>query len=178
MHDPLVRAWRRPPATRSVRRSLLAVWLLLGALACRDARETDSAQAPVSSADVVSRDELAAFLDWQLALQRYTAEVMTATKPLLDAPDVSAEKLHEITARIHDKHGKPLQQTPLRDSRKLSVLSEVQGAFYISGCFFRDEKELARLRAKWGASVVDSAAAQEALFKEKLGTCFSTGLSQ
>ncbi|MEO8433159.1 MAG: hypothetical protein ABI592_16770 [Acidobacteriota bacterium] len=74
----------------------------------------------------------------------------------------------EAVQRNKERVDPILAREPFQSTRKGAAMRAVMSAFYISGSFFRDEKELTRLRASYGKDLIDSIAGQEALFREKL----------
>lgn len=116
----------------------------------------------------VTREELAIFLDHEVEVRDLIRKVQEEMKAAGGPTNYSLE-----AQKRHQEYGWALiAREPFKNSRKGDAMRAVLSAFYISGSFFRDEKELARLRASYGEhgrELIDSIADQEALFRKKLG---------
>lgn len=138
-------------------------------LSCaRDDDRRGNVPAPTSpSAERVTREELTTFLDWQVEMQGLMRKAQEEAKAVVERT-VDIDARMEVMRRNQALAQPLLALEPFKDSRKGSAMRAVTEAFYISGAFFRDEKELARLRASYGKELIDSIADQEALFREKV----------
>jgi hypothetical protein len=125
------------------------------------------ASAPEAASEQVTEAELTAFLDWQAELRAMMREVQREATALVGA-SASAEVRTETMRRNRERAQRLEAREPFKDTRKGSAMKAVLQAFFASGSFFRDEKELARLRESHGAPLIDSIAAQDALFRDKL----------
>lgn len=153
---------------------LVAVWsVLFAAASCgrRDERQPGGVPATKtatdSSAQRVTREELTSFLDWQAGFWDAMARVQGEAAVAVNDPD-PVKAGAEAAQRNKERLDPLLAREPFQNTRKGAAMRAVMSAFYISGSFFRDEKELARLRASYGKDLIDSIADQEALFREKL----------
>lgn len=120
---------------------------------------TTKAQAPAETPPSDARvtpAELGLFLDW-------IAEINAAVRQdePTEARIARAKRESTMVAAL-------LAREPFKTGTKGSAMRAVVSAFYISGAFFRDEKELTALRKRYGAELIDSIASQEALFHQKL----------
>lgn len=126
-----------------------------------------TAAAAGAPAEQVTREELTTFLDWQAEMWDVMVQLQKEAKAAVNDPD-PVKAGAEAVKRNHERVDPLLDREPFKDTRKGAAMRAVMSAFYISGSFFRDEKELARLRASYGTELVDSIAGQEALFRDKL----------
>lgn len=155
-------------------RCLLCVAALAVLGACRDktgrapAKEQPAraSAAAVSSPDRVTPDELAAYLDWRVEVEALVGAAMEEARAHLDE---TAEEMRARAERNAERGRPVMAREPFAGTRKGRAMQEVFGAFYASGDFFRDEKQLARLRESNGRELIDSIAEQEALFRMKVG---------
>lgn len=134
---------------------LLVLVLLMGG--CKSKSEAASTKRAAQEA-TVSSSELASYLDWELEVRAAMTEVMAQPQ---DSQMANMKQNQERVAQITVRE-------PFKGTEKASAIRAVMEAFYVSGAFFRDEKELTRLRGRYGAALIDSIADQEALFRQKL----------
>ncbi len=151
----------------------VALWTVLVAAASCGRDEGRFGNAPATktatgaAAERVTREELTTFLDWQAEMWDVMVKIQKEAMVAVNDPDpvkAAAEALKRNKERVDPL----LAREPFKDTRNGAAMRAVMSAFYISGSFFRDEKELARLRASYGKELIDSIAGQEALFRDKL----------
>jgi hypothetical protein len=115
----------------------------------------------------VTPDELASFLDWH-------AEIREATRVAQAEASAVVAETTDLQERLAVKQRNDLRiaaivaREPINCTKKGSAVRAVLQAFYATGEFARDERELEKLRASYGAEIIDWIADQEALFREKL----------
>jgi hypothetical protein len=127
-----------------------------------------SATEPVEAAsEQVTEAELTAFLDWQAEFRAMMREVQREATALV-AAGASAEVRTEAVRKNRERALQLEAREPFKETRRGEAMKAVLQAFFASGSFFRDEKELARLREAYGAPLIDSIAARDALFRDKL----------
>jgi hypothetical protein len=152
------------------RTAVITLATLMCAAACSNTEpegtSTTSARQEVPASDRrVTPQELALFLDWHaevndLLRRAYSEATANQNEPMED-------KI--IRAKRNAELGAPLRvREPFKRGIKGDAMRAVLSAFYISGSFHRDEKELAVLRGRYGAELIDSIASQETLFRQKL----------
>jgi len=61
-----------------------------------------------------------------------------------------------------------MAREPSKGTVKNKAMNGVIEAFYISGTYFRDEKELEKVRARYGKELVDSVLEHDGLIRKKL----------
>lgn len=150
--------------------ALIVLATLMFTVACSKAESevasTTSAAQIVSTSDrKVTPQELGLFLDWQAEtnnlLRRAYSEAMANQNDSMEEKIARAKRNAELGAPL-------LAREPFKTGTKGSAMRDVISAFYISGSFYRDEKQLTVLRGRYGAEMIDSIANQEALFHQKL----------
>lgn len=143
------------------------VMLLATALACGAERESGVDPSGAESGDRVTPRELAIFLDWHAELRAAT-RIAQAEATAVVARTTDLEERLEVKRRNDARTAPIVAREPFKGTRTGSAIRAVLQAFYATGTFNRDEQELAKLRASYGAELIDSIAGQEALFREKL----------
>ncbi len=144
--------------------------MFMGTAACSKT-ESEGASAPTVTQEIPASDqrvtpqELGSFLDWHAEantlLRRAHSEAMANQNESMEDKIARAKRNAEVGTVLRVRE-------PFKTGTKGTAMRAVLSAFYISGSFHRDEKELAVLRERYGAELIDSIVNQEALFRQKL----------
>ncbi len=164
---------------RSSRRAIfpvaLSIFLTASSSCGRD--EAGRARAAVATPNAsarVTREELVIFLDWYAEMRVLMQRAMEDARAVVERTTDLDERM-QVTNHYRALAEPLLAREPFKESRKGAAMRAVTEAFYGVGpfngnaTFSRNEKELDRLRAAYGAEMIDSIADQQALFREKLG---------
>ena len=112
----------------------------------------------------VSKAELATYLDWSLEVRNQMSAAMSEARKILN-DEAAYMAMYE---RNRQQQTALMAREPLKGTVKGNAIEGVIQAFYISGSYFRDEKELEKLRARYGKELIDSILKHEALIRKKL----------
>ena len=117
-----------------------------------------------NSPNHVSKKELAAYLDWWVDVKKQMSAAMSEARKTLN----DEQAYMAMFERNREQQTALMAREPLKGTDKGMAIKGVIEAFYISGTYFRDEKELEKVRARYGKELVDSILKHEALIRKKL----------
>ena len=126
----------------------------------------DAEGSAAETANQVSKEELGRLLDWWVEVRNQQNAAMSAARKTLN--DNDNEAYLAMFERNRQQQAALMAREPLKGEVKGQAVKDVIGAFYASGTYFRDNKELEKVRARHGKELVDSILKHEALIRKKL----------
>jgi len=145
----------------------LAALCALSMAACSNPHKNRPAAA---TANQVSKEELATYLDWQVEVAKQMKAAMSEARQILnnnmEGYDAAYERNRQEDAAI-------MAREPFKGTPKGKAITGVLQALYDSGTYSRNEEELEKVRARYGKELVDSILEHEALIREKLDPNFN-----
>jgi len=115
----------------------------------------------------VTRDELTTYLDWMVEVRNETSAAFREAQQDV-AQNADTTTMVEKAQRNRERQMPLLAREPFKGTVKGDAIRNVLQGCYASGTFFRDEKALENLRARYGKALVESILEHEVLIREKL----------
>jgi DNA-binding transcriptional regulator YdaS (Cro superfamily) len=148
----------------------LAVLCALSMAACSNPFESrpavDAERPAAATANQVSKEELATWLDWAAELRNQMTAAMSEARQVLN--DNDNEAYLAMFERRRQEQTELVAREPFKGTPKGQAINGVIEALYASGTYFKDDKELEKVRARDGKELVDSILKHESLIREKL----------
>ena len=153
----------------------LAALCALSPAACsnphKNRPEADAGRPAAVLANQVSKEELATYLDWGVELRNQMIAAMSEARQILN--DKDNEAFLAMFERRRQEQLAIMAREPFKGTLKGQAINGVIQALYDSGTYFKDDKELEKVRARYGKELVDSILEHEALIREKLDPNFN-----
>jgi hypothetical protein len=147
---------------------LLAGFCAFSLAACHGRHESTSnadTTTAEATADHVTEEELTRYLDWAVELRNQMSAAAAEAHRNLDDRDAFLK----MFARRREEQAAILAREPFKGTRKGQAITVVVQTLYASGKFVSDDKELEKVRARYGRELVDSVLVHESLIRDKLG---------
>ena len=161
------------PHANQAKYLVLAALCALSMAACGNSHEDRPAAdaerpAAAPSANQVSKEELATWLDWEVEVFNQMRAAMSEARQLND--NFTEEAFLAMIERRRQEDAALMAREPFKGTLKGQAINGVIQALYdATGTYSRNDEKLETARARHGKELVDSILEHEALILKKLG---------